>query len=68
MTLSSGNSLFVVHRNAIGSIVQPVAVDDEDVSDVVAPDDDPEFGGQNFDDDSDGSGPGSTNTGDQPRS
>lgn len=46
VTVRSGNSTLVVHRNAIGQIVTPVdgpaAADDETRE--LAPDDDPEFG------------------------
>lgn len=43
VTVRSGTSTLVVHRNAIGQIVTPVAVEDEP-SGELAPDDDPEFG------------------------
>lgn len=43
VTVRSGTSTLVVHRNAVGQIVTPVAVE-EDVDVALAPDDDPEFG------------------------
>lgn len=43
VTVRSGASTFVVHRNAIGQIVTPVEAADEP-ADELAPDDDPEFG------------------------
>jgi preprotein translocase subunit YajC len=43
VTVRSGTSTLVVHRNAVGQIVTPVVVEDEPSGDL-APDDDPEFG------------------------
>ena len=43
VTLRSGTSTFVVHRNAVAQIVTAVEGADEPESDL-APDDDPEFG------------------------
>lgn len=44
-TVVSGNSTFIVHRNAIGQVVTPVEANDiEEEAGSVAPDDDPEFG------------------------
>lgn len=42
VTVRSGNSTLVVHRNAVGQIVTPVEPS-EDAAEI-APDDDPEFG------------------------
>ncbi|MBO1901964.1 preprotein translocase subunit YajC [Leucobacter weissii] len=42
VTVRSGTSTIVVHRNAVGQIIAPVESDASD--DEVAPDDDPEFG------------------------
>ncbi|KAM9862447.1 preprotein translocase subunit YajC [Leucobacter sp. BZR 635] len=45
VTVSSGNSTLVVHRNAIGQVVTPVdAPVEESEAATLAPDDDPEFG------------------------
>lgn len=46
VTLRSGTSTLVVHRNAIAQIITPVegAADDESEVSDLAPDDDPEFG------------------------
>ncbi len=44
ITVSSGNSTLVVHRNAIGQIITPVESSDEAEEKSLAPDDDPEFG------------------------
>ncbi|MGO3146537.1 MAG: preprotein translocase subunit YajC [Leucobacter sp.] len=45
VTVASGGSTFVVHRNAIGQIITPVdAPAEADEAAVLAPDDDPEFG------------------------
>ncbi|MFC5338349.1 preprotein translocase subunit YajC [Leucobacter denitrificans] len=46
VTVSSGSSTLVVHRNAIGQVVTPVdaSVEDTEQSAALAPDDDPEFG------------------------
>lgn len=41
VTIVSGGSTLVVHRNAIGQIVQPIEVEPEAE---IAPDDDPAFG------------------------
>jgi len=43
VTLRSGGSTLIVHRNAIGQIITPVDAPEE-VADDIAPDDDPEFG------------------------
>lgn len=45
LTVRSGTSTLVVHRNAVGQIVTPVTTDanDEETSSI-APDDDPAFG------------------------
>lgn len=43
LTVRTGESTIVVHRNAVGQVVTPVQVADDAPS--VAPDDDPEFGG-----------------------
>lgn len=43
ITVRSGDSSFVVHRNAIGQVVTPVDAPAETSSDL-APDDDPAFG------------------------
>ncbi len=43
VTVNSGTSTIVVHRNAIGQIVTPV-VDESIEADAAAPDDDPQFG------------------------
>lgn len=42
LTVRTGESTIVVHRNAVGQVVTPVQVADDAPS--VAPDDDPEFG------------------------
>lgn len=42
VTVRSGTSTIVVHRNAVGQIITPVADPDEPLD--IAPDDDPEFG------------------------
>ena len=44
VTVRSGTSTLVVHRNAIGQIVTPVDAPAEDDSSELAPDDDPAFG------------------------
>lgn len=45
VTVTSGTSSFVVHRNAIGQVVTPVdAPEEESEAVTLAPDDDPEFG------------------------
>lgn len=45
VTLQSGTSTIVVHRNAIGQVVMPSdAVEFEDEAQTLAPDDDPAFG------------------------
>lgn len=51
VTIVSGTSSMVVHRNAIGSIVQAVDAAEEPEEDQVAPDDDPEFGREHPNDD-----------------
>lgn len=51
VTIVSGTSSMVVHRNAIGSIVQAVDAAEEPEEDQVAPDDDPEFGREQPNDD-----------------
>lgn len=43
VTIRSGDSTLVVHRNAVGQIITPVSAPDEPTGDI-APDDDPEFG------------------------
>ncbi len=43
ITVRSGTSTFVVHRNAIGQIVTPVESEEAEPAGL-APDDDPEFG------------------------
>ena len=43
VTVNSGTSTIVVHRNAIGQIVTPV-VEEATEADAAAPDDDPQFG------------------------
>lgn len=43
VTIRSGGSTLVVHRNAVGQIIAPVESNEEPASQV-APDDDPEFG------------------------
>lgn len=43
VTVSSGSSTLVVHRNAVGQIITPVESTD-DAEESLAPDDDPEFG------------------------
>lgn len=43
VTVTSGNSTLVVHRNAVGQIVTPIESTEEPSADL-APDDDPEFG------------------------
>lgn len=43
VTVTSGTSTIVVHRNAIGQIVSPIESTEEPES-ALAPDDDPEFG------------------------
>ena len=42
--IQTGDSTILVHRNAIGQIVTPVAVADEPIEPTLAPDDDPAFG------------------------
>lgn len=44
VTVRSGTSTLVVHRNAIGQIVTPVDAVDETPETELAPDDDPAFG------------------------
>lgn len=44
VTVQSGTSTLVVHRNAIGQIVTPVSEPAADHAPVIAPDDDPAFG------------------------
>lgn len=44
VTVRSGDSSFVVHRNAIGQIVTPADAPAEEEATELAPDDDPEFG------------------------
>lgn len=44
VTLRSGTSTLVVHRNAIGQIVTPAETPETDESSSIAPDDDPGFG------------------------
>ncbi|KUF07060.1 preprotein translocase subunit YajC [Leucobacter sp. G161] len=45
VTVMSGTSTLVVHRNAVGQVVTPVdAPVEESEASVLAPDDDPEFG------------------------
>lgn len=41
--IRSGDSTLLVHRNAIGNIVEPVEAPEE-VEEMLAPDDDPNFG------------------------
>lgn len=43
VTVRSGDSSFVVHRNAIGQIITPADAPAEETTEL-APDDDPEFG------------------------
>lgn len=43
VTVHSGTSSLVVHRNAVGQIISPAETAAEPVADI-APDDDPEFG------------------------
>ena len=43
VTVRSGTSSIVVHRNAIGQIITPIVTSDEPTADI-APDDDPAFG------------------------
>jgi preprotein translocase subunit YajC len=43
VTVRSGNSTLVVHRNAVGQIIIPVDAPEAPAGDI-APDDDPEFG------------------------
>lgn len=42
--IQTGDSTILVHRNAIGQIVTPVAVEEEPTETSLAPDDDPAFG------------------------
>lgn len=44
ITLISGTGTLVVHRNAVGTIIQPVEQPEELDDAELAPDDDPEFG------------------------
>lgn len=44
VTVRSGNSTLVVHRNAISQIVAPVDAPADDAASDLAPDDDPAFG------------------------
>lgn len=44
VTVRSGDSSIVVHRNAIGQVVTPADVPAEEETTELAPDDDPEFG------------------------
>lgn len=46
VVISSGTSTLVVHKNAIGTVVEPAETDDEET---LAPDDDPDFGAQSDD-------------------
>lgn len=43
VTVRSGDSTLIVHRNAVGQIITPVTATEESTGDI-APDDDPEFG------------------------
>lgn len=49
--IQSGDSTILVHRNAIGQIVNPVAADETPEDQSLAPDDDPSFGENNTPDD-----------------
>lgn len=44
VTLRSGTSTFVVHRNAVSQVVAPIDAPEEAESSELAPDDDPAFG------------------------
>lgn len=44
VTLRSGSSTLVVHRNAISQVVTPVDAPDDEIDESLAPDDDPAFG------------------------
>ena len=44
VTVRSGTSTIVVHRNAVGQVVKPVNAPVEEEASTLAPDDDPEFG------------------------
>ncbi len=55
VTVRSGTSTLVVHRNAIGQIVTPVDVVEDEADSAIAPDDDPAFGERIADAQSDGS-------------
>lgn len=46
VTVRSGTSTFVVHRNAVAQIIAPVESEDSDETEMLAPDDDPAFGEQ----------------------
>lgn len=44
VTISTGTTTMVVHRNAIGTIIQAVEPVEDPIDEQVAPDDDPDFG------------------------
>lgn len=44
ITIQSGDSMLVVHRNAIGNVVTAVDEPEEEIGEQLAPDDDPSFG------------------------
>lgn len=44
VTLRSGSTTLVVHRNAIAQVVTPVDAPDDEIDESLAPDDDPAFG------------------------
>jgi len=64
VTVRSGNSTLVVHRNAIGQIITPVDAVEE--SNEIAPDDDPEFG-EHVEDGQNGNEDSTSNDPDQPK-
>lgn len=61
LTVTSGNSTLVVHRNAVGQIVAPANAPEDTKS--LAPDDDPEFGERLGDSESETSEPRSDEPG-----
>ena len=44
VTLRSGSTTLVVHRNAISQVITPVDAPDDEIDESLAPDDDPAFG------------------------